>query len=89
MKLSKTQLELLKKFGEGGQLEKGQIGPDVWYYWKAKPYSARGLRSTTIHKLWKLGLISDIDPNPFETSYRITDKGRAYLDGLPGGRCVK
>ena len=89
MKLSKVQLVMLKRFGEGGQLERGHMGPDVWYYWKDSLFSSKGINSRTVHKLWLLGLIRDIDPNPFETSYRITALGREYLGMLPGGRCVR
>ena len=81
MKLSKAQMKLLKRFGQGGQLERGHMGPQIWHYWKDGTH-IKGLSIATIHKLWQLGFIHDIDPNPFETSYRITDKGREYLEGL-------
>jgi len=87
MKLSDAQLRLLKRFkrfGEGGQLERGHWGAEVWHHWKGGTRT-KGLRSATIHKLWQLGFIRDIDPNPFETTYAITNKGREYLRGLEQG----
>ena len=67
--------------GEGGVLLEGHWGHETWFTWKGGP-RGKGIGWRTVFRLQKAGLIKDIDPNPWEHKYAITDKGREYLEGL-------
>ena len=80
MKLSKTQLAMLERLGTGDTLSEHHLGPDVWYSWEDE-FSTKGIRSTTVFRLWKLGLIMSDGDWRAET-WTITAKGREYLGNL-------
>ncbi len=79
MKPSKAQLRMLERFGQGGQLHENHFGSQHWYNWDNELVS-KGINYRTVYKLLELGLIRDIDPNPFEHTFAISDKGQDCLE---------
>ena len=87
MKLSKTQLAILGRLDSGDELTLMK-GLNAWYMWRGT-YSPSP-RSDSIHRLRTEGMIEEKPGGDWRAvDDTISDKGRAYLDGLPGGRCVK
>ena len=74
-KLSKAQLAILRRMGEGHILRIGGMG---YWSWNQAPYLGKGIRRDTVMKLWRLGLTEDY--GDYSEKYRITPAGRAYLE---------
>ena len=87
MKLSKTQLAILRRLNSGDVIILMK-GIDAHYIWR-NTYN-RGPRSDSVHRLFVEGMITT-SPGSDDwrgANYIITAKGREYLESLPGGRCV-
>jgi len=79
-KLSKTQLAILKRMGEGGELE--YVGkPLDRFVWAG--VSMPRLNKRGIHILEDLGLIEARNKYWWGNTYTITPAGRAYLEENP------
>ena len=79
-KLSKTQLAILRRMGEGDVLR------TKWprdYQWDREPQEARGVRRATIVALWNRGRIGLTPSVKGQTGWGITPAGRAYLEDNP------
>ena len=81
MKLSKTQVTILRRL-DSGDVIRLMKGMDAYYYWRGMYWPSP--RSDSVHRLFIEGMITT-KPGSDDwrgADYIITDKGREYLRGL-------
>ena len=83
MKLSKTQVAILRRLDSGDRLMLMK-GGNAYYYWRN--VGCPNPRSDSVHKLCAGGAIIRKPNDDWKSAeYAITNKGREYLQGLEQG----